>query len=404
MEAIGVALLAVQLAATPTAADAAALQYAGDPVGALRIVEQLVAERPDDVTARLLGTCAAIEAGRLRSANELLTPLERQTPPSPRAAVLRDLLERRIRAPGEPLMRALAVAWNHVGRPDLASDEPSLDAAGRAAAPVGSRARSAADRLLFEMPDATDERAAAVFAAARELTGAPVVVYLEILGALSFLECPADATQRNVAAARAAEAARRALPSNGYVEVAALVARCPRRLDAVGVARLEEAGARAEFRYPRQEAFAQLLQLAERIDGPNARRRAISAWLALDVAGMQLRPMLEGQTDPELRRRAARAVERIGWRLADGTAWLERLMGLSLAQAGERLGEDDPRSATFWRRPEAQRDLYRAWSESTNRLGRWPFAAGWREWTPDEVRASADFLEAIGERPVDTRP
>ena len=45
---------------------------------------------------------------------------------------------------------------------------------------------------------------------------------------------------------------------------------------------------------------------------------------------MQLRAMLE-QTDPDLRRRAAPAVERIGWRLADGEAWLEKLIGLSLA-------------------------------------------------------------------------
>lgn len=197
-----------------------------------------------------------------------------------------------------------------------AKNEPLLDGAGQSHAPGGSRARSAADRLLFEMPDATDERAAASSPPPERLTGAPVVVSLEILGALSFLECAADATQRNAAAARAAEAARRALPSNGYVDVAALVARCPRRVGAVDVARLEEAAARAEFRYPRQEAFAQLLQLAERIDGPNARRGAIRAWLALDVAGMQLRAMLEGQADPELRRRAARAVERSGWRTA----------------------------------------------------------------------------------------
>jgi hypothetical protein len=404
MEAIGVVLLAAQLGVTPTAADAAALQYAGDPLGALRVAEQLVLARPNDVTARLLGTCAAIEAGRLRSANELLAPLERQTPPPPRAAVLRALLERRIRAPAEPLMRALAVAWNGVGRPDLASDEPLLDAAGQAPAPYVPHARSPAERILFEMPDATDKPAAAVLAASEELSGAPVVAALQILGALAFLECPADATQRNAAAVRAVEAARRGLPRNGYIEVAALLARCPRRLDAVDVARLEDASARPEFAYPRQEAFDQLLRLAQRIDGPNARRTAISAWLALDVAGMQLRTMLEGVTDPELRRRAARAVERIGWRLADGTAWLERLMGLSLAQAAGRIAQDDPRPASFWARSEAQRDLYRAWSGPKNRLGRWPFAAEWREWTPDEVRASADFLQTIGERPVGPRP
>ncbi len=404
MDAIQVVLLALQLAAAPTTADAAASQYAGDPLGALRIAEQLVAARPDDVTARLLGTCAALEAGKLRSANELLAPLERRTPPPPRALVLRALLERRIRAPGEPLTRALAAAWNEAGRPDLASDEPMLDAVGQARGPDRVGERRAADRLLFNMPDAKDERAAAVVAASKELNGAPVVVALEILGALSHLECPADPAQRNAAADRAVEAARRALPRNGYVEVAMLVARCPRRLTGPEVARLVEASARPEFGYPRQAAFEQLLQLAERIDPPSARRRAISAWLALDVAGMQLRPMVEAETDLELRRRAARAVEQIGWRLADSTAWLERLMGLSLARAAAGIWQDDSRPTSYWQRSEATRDLYRSWSESKNRLGRWPFAAEWREWIPDEARASADFLAAIGEGPARTRP
>jgi len=65
-------------------------------------------------------------------------------------------------------------------------------------------------------------------------------------------------------------------------------------------------------------------------------------------------------------------VERIDWRLADGTAWLERLMGLSLAQVAAGISPDDPRPTSFWQRSEAQRELYRAWSESKNRLGRWP--------------------------------
>ncbi len=243
-----------------------------------------------------------------------------------------------------------------------------------------------------------EERGGAALAASKELNGAPAVVALEILGALSYLECPADPAERNAAAVRAVAVARGAFQGNGYVEVAGLIARCPRRLTGADVARLEEAAARPEFGYPRKAAFEQILHRAGRIDPPNARLRAISAWLALDVAGMQLRAMLE-QTDPELRRRAAPAVERIGWRLTDGAAWLERLMGLSLAQAAANMSPDDQRPTSFWQRAEAQRELYRAWSESKSRLGRWPFAAEWREWTPDEVRASVDFLAAIGEAP-----
>ncbi|HSN89592.1 MAG TPA: tetratricopeptide repeat protein [Anaeromyxobacteraceae bacterium] len=111
MEAIQVALLTIQLATAPTAADAAALQYAGDPLAALRIAEQLAAARPDDVAARLLGACAALEAGRFRRAEALLDPLERRAAPPPRAKVLRALLERRMRASDEPFMRALAATW-----------------------------------------------------------------------------------------------------------------------------------------------------------------------------------------------------------------------------------------------------------------------------------------------------
>ena len=173
MEAIRVVLLALQLAAAPTAADAAALQYGSDPLGALRITEQLVAARPDDVTARLLGACAALEAGRLRSANDLLAPLERQTPPPPRALVLRALLERRIRAPGEPFTRALAVAWNEAGRPDLATDEPVLDAAGQTPWPDPGGKQHSVDRLLFNLPAVERDRAATAVAASKALAAAP---------------------------------------------------------------------------------------------------------------------------------------------------------------------------------------------------------------------------------------
>jgi hypothetical protein len=295
-------------------------------------------------------------------------------------------------------MRALAAAWNAAGRPDLANDEPMLDGASRALTPQ-RRDERAADRLLFYKPDTKDERVTTVLAASKELAGAPAVVGLEILGAMSHLECPADTAQWNSAAERALAAARAAWPRNGYVEVAGLLARCPRRLTDPAVLRLGEAGKRPEFGYPRRDAFAQLLRRAERLDRATARHRAISAWLALDVPGVQLRAMLESETDRELRQRAAQAAEQVGWRLADGTAWLERLTGLSLAQAAAAISQDDPRPASFWQRSKAQRELYRAWAESKSRLGRWPFAAEWREWTPDEVRAAEDFLSSIGATP-----
>jgi hypothetical protein len=401
MDALHGLLLAVRLAvspaASPTAADAAALQYAGEPFGAFRISAKLVQAHPEDATARLVGACAALETGQLRSAHDLLAPLELGTPPSPRAVVLRALLERRLREPDEPFMQALAAAWSQAGRPDLTHDEPSLDVAGRLDGLGPTRLRAAADRLLFAPPVGTDARAAAALAAAAELDGAPAVLALQILGTLSYLECPADPAEWNAAAARALAAARDAMPRNGYVEVAGFLARCPRRLTGADVARLATAGSLPEFGYPRQSAFEELLTRAEQLDRPNARRRAIAAWLALDVAAMQLRPMLEAESDPELRRRAARAVERIGRRLAEGTAWVERLVGLSLAQAAASLLPDDPTPLGARRWSDTQREVYRTWAEAKAGLGRWPFAAEWREWTPDETRAAVDILDAIGE-------
>ncbi|HSN89593.1 MAG TPA: hypothetical protein VLS93_00055 [Anaeromyxobacteraceae bacterium] len=92
-------------------------------------------------------------------------------------------------------------------------------------------------------------------------------------------------------------------------------------------------------------------------------------------------------------------MEKIGWRLADGTAWVERLMGLSLAEIAAGTSGDDEGREGFRRRSKAQRETYRAWSDARNRMGRWPFAAEWREWSPDEVGAAVAFLAAIGDAP-----
>ncbi len=185
----------------------------------------------------------------------------------------------------------------------------------------------------------------------------------------------------------------RTVPENGYVTVAG----CPKRLDAAGVALLTSAAARSEFRYPRERAFREILAVTERLDVAHARGRAIPAWLALDVPLVRLVTLAESVKDPSLRRAAGRAIGAIGLRMAEGDAWLERLQGLTLAQKGAGLSEDEDAMARARARVEGERALYREWADTKRLMGTWPFAAEWREWTPHEVDASRRLVQVLSE-------
>jgi len=390
-------LLAAQLVAVPTAAEIRALQYTGDAEAALRAAESLVTTQPTDITARLLAACAAIETGALGQANGHLRALEGLECVPPRAVVLRALLERRIREPKEAMMKALAAAWSKAGRPDLREDESPL--AWTPPAIGWTRQLSPAERLLFEMPEREDERLAVALAASREGKAAPPVAHWQVLGALTHLECPCEPAQVNAAVERSFEIVKASEPQNGYSELAEMLAKCPRVLGARELDRLEAALRQPLFEYPRAQAFEEILLLARGLAPAPERPRAISAWLALDLGAFRLGELGEAQTDSLLRRRAGRVMEQVGLRLARGTAWLDRHMGVSLAQRGAKLAGDEAHLAEVKAWSEEQRAAYQAWSVPKYQMGSWPFSAEWKEWTPDEVDAGRAFLKAIGGGP-----
>ena len=398
MELLQAGLLAAYLVAVSTPADITAIQYSGDAEGALRAAEGLVAAQPTDTTARLLAASAAIEAGRLGQAREHLRAVERHDRVPPRTAVLRALLDRRVREPSGAMMEALAAAWNEAGRPDLREDGSPL--AWTPSAHTWTRELKASERLLFRMPQGADERLAVAIAASREGKEAGSVAHWQVLGALAHQECPGDPAPLNAAVERSFAIVKAAEPQNGYSELAVLVARCPRVLGAPELDRLEAAVRRQRFEYPRAQAFDELLRLARGITpAPEQRPAAVSAWLALDVGAFRLASLGEDQPDPRLRRRVGRVKEQVGLRLARGSAWLERLVGVSLAQRGAKLVGDEAHLAEVSAKVEEQRAEYQAWSVPYGQMGVWPFAAAWREWAPNEIEAGRAFLRAIGESP-----
>ncbi len=255
----------------------------------------------------------------------------------------------------------------------------------------------AGERLLLAAPDSLDDQRRLALAAAAEADRNALVVNLEVLGLLGMQACPDNVTEQRAGAARALEAALRSDPENGYSAVAAWIAGCPVRLDAPGVALLANAAARSKFKFPRERAFREILAMTERADAPNARARAISAWLALDVPFIRLAALAEAVEDPSLRRAAGRAIAAVGWRLVEGDAWLERLQGVTLLQKGARLAGDEDAIVRAGARVEAEHAVYREWAEAKRALGRWPFAAEWREWSPDEVGASRHLLRVLAE-------
>jgi len=390
-------LLAAYLGAVPTPADIMAIQYAGDAEGALRAAESLVAAHPADMTARLVAASAAIEAGALRQAHEHLRAVEGQDCVPRRTAVLRALLDRRVREPKGSIMKALAAAWNEAGRPDLQEDGSPL--AWTPSSYLWTRELTSAEQLLLQMPEGKDERLALAVAAAREGKEAGPVAYWQVLGTLANQECPVEPAQVNAAVERSFAVVKASEPGNGYSELAELLARCPRALGAPELDRLEAAVSRPQFEYPRAQAFDELLQLARGIAPAPARPAAVSAWLALDQGAFHLASLGEAQSDPLLRRRVGKVMEQVGLRLARGTAWLDRLVGVALVQRGAKMAGDEAHLAEVSALVKEQRAAYQAWAAPSSQMGTWPFAAVWREWTPNEVEAGRAFQKAIGDDP-----
>lgn len=390
--------LALALAgAQPSAADAVLLQHRGDAVGALRLAETIL-RRSEDPIAGLVATCAAIEAGDLRRADALLRPIERRTNTPPRAAVLRQLISRRARSSGGSLMDDLALAWRDAGRPDLSAADPELDAWRHAPSSLpASVVLSPGDRLLLAPPQDKEEQRQLALAAAATAQRNAFVVNLKALGLLGMLDCPKDLAQQRAAVAQLLTAAGNGARDNGYVVVVGWIATCPDALDMEGTALLADAAKRAQFGYPRTRAFDEILAVTKRLRDPNPRAHAISAWLALDSPLMRLVKLSDSIQDPALRGKAGMALQAIGRRMGEATAWLERLQGWSLAVHGAKLSGDGAVIARARSSVEAQRCEYREWADAKGKMGVWPFAAVWRDWAPDELEASRRLLRLLSE-------
>jgi hypothetical protein len=186
------ALLLGALGVGPTAAESAALmQLRGDTSAALAAADAILVKDPGDPGALFVAACAAIESGDLDRASSYAARLE-QRQHDPHAAVLKKLIERRRAANDTPLREALVSAWKDAGCPDLgaapllrASESwgpllPKFDREARARLTAG-------ERFVFDNgnPATSSAFVEAAIRAAAEAEKNPVVVNLEILGALT---------------------------------------------------------------------------------------------------------------------------------------------------------------------------------------------------------------------------
>ncbi|ACL63741.1 hypothetical protein A2cp1_0384 [Anaeromyxobacter dehalogenans 2CP-1] len=387
------ALLLGALGFAPTAVERAALlQFRGDAAAALSAADTILAKDPQDARALFVAACAAVEAGDLDRASVYTGRLE-QHGRDPHVVVLKRLIERRRERKDEPLREALVLAWRDTGRPDLSGNRilreseswgqlvPKIDR------PVRARL-TAGERFMFDgIGSATS--AAYVKAAIRAAADAekqPVVVNLDVLGALTPFAAikGIDAQAASRAAAHVGRVVVAAEPDNGYMELASLLAAAPGTVpfNADDLSAIERALGKPRFEYPREGSLTQLRQLAAHFDPGHAELRAWSAALGASVPLFRLWQRAEAVKDPELRVRAGRVLQAVGLRLREAGTALEKSLSFALEVKGAELRGD----AAAVEAAKAARAQWWAWHQATEdarrRMGNWPFAAGWREWTP----------------------
>jgi hypothetical protein len=76
-------------------------------------------------------------------------------------------------------------------------------------------------------------------------------------------------------------------------------------------------------------------------------------------------------------------------RLESSGTMLERMLSLSLASKGAKLGGDELRLDAIRTDIDRSRASMNAMTEAQKQLGTWPFAAPWREW--DAAREMEHF-------------
>jgi hypothetical protein len=386
------ALLLGALGLGPTAAERAALlQLRGEATAALAAADAILAKDPGDRGALFVAACAAIESGDLDRASTYTTRLE-QRQRDPHVAVLRKLIERRRGRTLEPLREDVILAWKEAGRPDLGA-KPMLHASeswGELLPKIDREARArltSGERFMFENgnPATSSAYVEAAIRAAADAEKNPTVVNLEVLGALTpFAEVAGvDRRAASDAAAHAGRIVASADPHNGYMALAALLAAAPGDVpfSAADLAVIEGALQKPRFEYPRDESLAQLREVAARVDPPHGNLRAWSAALGNSVPLFRVWQRAEAVKEAELRVRAGRVLQQIGARLRVAGAMLDKNLSFALEVKGAVLRGDATAveaakadQARWWQ-------LQQAGEVARKRMGNWPFAAAWREWT-----------------------
>ncbi|HEY6001568.1 MAG TPA: hypothetical protein VIV57_01760 [Anaeromyxobacter sp.] len=387
------ALLLGALGLGPTAAERAALlQLRGDTAAALAAADAFLVKDPGNPGALFVAACAAIESGELDRASTYTTRLE-QRGRDPHAAVLKKVIERRRGQKDEPLREALVSAWKAAGRPDLGAKPllrpseswgellPKFDREARARLTAG-------ERFIFDngIPPSSSAFVGAAVRAAAEAETNPVVVNLEVLGALTpFAEIAGvDPRAASDAAAHAGRVVASADPENGYMALAGLLAAAPGNVafSADDLSVIEGALQKPRFEYPRDQSLAQLRELAARLDSQHGDLRAWSAALGGSVPLFRVWQRAEAVKGAELRARAGHAIQQVGARFRGAGTTLERTLSFALEVKGAELRGD----AVAAEAAKADRTRWSGWQQATEaarkRMGNWPFAAAWREWTP----------------------
>lgn len=377
----------------PTAQHAALLHMRGDVAPARAEIEAVLAKSPADGSALFTAACFALESSNPRSAVPYVSRLERLSPAPPHARVLRTLIARRERHPQERIVDALVEAWKEAGRPDLAASPllPPLESFGAVIPEIeaGTRKRmTAAERLLFAHDGLAtgNDYVKLALEAADTAEKNPLAVNIEILGALTpFEPMPAEfRAEAHRVAIRIAPIVAAADRANGYLDVAGWLASGPGDAPLSGddLALLERAVSKRHFDLPRREMLAQMEEMATRLDARYGMIRARRAALGAPVPLMRLSQRAEATREPALRSRAGDLLTAMAKRLESSGTMLERMLSVSLASKGAKLGGDKRRIAVVRADMDRARASMSAMTEGDRHLGTWPFAAPWREWDP----------------------
>jgi hypothetical protein len=383
-------------AAEHAALDAAVLEMRGEFAAVREQLAPLISRQVPEAGALFVAACIEIEEGNLDAATAHVAQLATSPASSGHASVLAALIDRRRRDGKEPLRLATIEAWKAAGRPDLGSHPlPGLDLSDSALeaippiTPEQSTTMTPGDKLLFITgPSTTATRLeSAIAATADSASNRPVVNY-EVLVELALQApfTPERAPSAMDGVRKAGDALVRSDPDNGYFQVAAwLASGSPQRgLSIDDLDALERAVAKPRFEYPRAVFLAQLRAMARRWDPLHADMRAVAAGLAGGnaVSVLWLDDSPQGKA---LRAGVSSLLRSIGSRLEASPTILDRMLALALQAKGAKLSGDPALQASTKGRFDEFRAWYNEGTAAQKRLGNWPFAAAWREWTPDEM-------------------